>query len=270
MIVVVVQRVAIVVMPMPVGARLGRTGDRKRGHRKHGNRSQNRSCLFHRRSFKKKAPSQANATPAQSFRPVVIPSAFGAAPTLPFRGARAKRSLGRAMPAGKPACGRRMDAVLKRYFPKLLHFSPNERSSPGSNVPSRNSPAASVVDVVRTSENAAFGSFSQTARSSAVTVSQPNRNMYRPGSVTRPACCHVTLSTNHFFPSKVRNRHRAAEPGFRHAGPERFFARPHFEGVEMQGERRQGQPQIMELFGSRVVAINRSAVACGSMRANIH
>src|SRR6266851_228560 len=107
MIVVVVQRVAIVVMPMPVGARLGRTGDRKRGHRKHGNRSQNRGCLFHGRSFKKKAPSQANGTPAQSFRPVVIPSAFGAASTLPFRGARAKRSLGSATPAGsQPAAGR--------------------------------------------------------------------------------------------------------------------------------------------------------------------
>src|SRR5450631_330505 len=59
MIIVVVERVAIVVMPMPVGARLGRTGDRKRSHRKHGNRSQNRSCLFHSRSFKKGTePSQ--------------------------------------------------------------------------------------------------------------------------------------------------------------------------------------------------------------------
>ena len=163
-----------------------------------------------------------------------------------------------------------MDAALNRYFLKMLHFSLSERFSRSSKAPSRNSPPASVAAVVLTSENAAFGSFSQTARSSAVTVSHPNRNMYRPGSVTRPACCHVTLSTNHFFPSKVRNRHRAAEPGFRHAGPERFFARPHFEGVEMQGERRQGQPQIMELFGSRVVAITRSAVACGSMRANIH
>jgi hypothetical protein len=52
-------------------------------------------------------------------------------------------------------------------------------------------------------------------------VSQPNRNMYRPGSVTRPACCHVTLSTNHFFhlksetfPSEVCNRYRAARPAF--------------------------------------------------------
>ena len=29
----------------------------------------------------------------------------------------------------------------------------------------------------------------------AVTVSQPYLNMYRPGSVTRPALCHVTLLT---------------------------------------------------------------------------
>jgi hypothetical protein len=37
-----------------------------------------------------------------------------------------------------------------------------------------------------TSVNAAFGNCSQTARSSAVIVSHPNLNMYRPGSVTRP------------------------------------------------------------------------------------
>jgi hypothetical protein len=38
------------------------------------------------------------------------------------------------------------------------------------------------------------------ARSSAVTVSQPNLNMYRPGSVTRPACCQVILLTLTHFP----------------------------------------------------------------------
>jgi hypothetical protein len=35
--------------------------------------------------------------------------------------------------------------------------------------------------------DAASGNCCQIARSSAVTVSQPNLNMYRPGSVTRPA-----------------------------------------------------------------------------------
>jgi hypothetical protein len=49
-----------------------------------------------------------------------------------------------------------------------------------------------------------------------------------------------------------------------------LFARPHFEGVELQGKRRQRQPQIIELFGPRVVAMTRSAAALGSMRANIH
>jgi len=56
----------------------------------------------------------------------------------------------------------------------------------------------------------------------------------------------------------------------RHAGPERCIARPHFEGVELQGKCRQRQLQIIELFGSRVVAMTRGAVACGSMGANIH
>jgi hypothetical protein len=46
-----------------------------------------------------------------------------------------------------------------------------------------------------TSVNDASGNCRQTARSSAVMVSQPYRNMYRPGSVTRPAFCHVTLLT---------------------------------------------------------------------------
>ena len=41
----------------------------------------------------------------------------------------------------------------------------------------------------------ACGNCRQIARSSAVTVSHPNLNMYLPGSVTRPALCHVTLLT---------------------------------------------------------------------------
>src|SRR5229473_2334295 len=125
-----------------------------------------------------------------------------------------------------------MDAVLNRYFPKMLHFSLSQGFSRSSKAPSRNS-SASVA--VLTSENAAFGSFSQTARSSAVTVSHPNRNMYRPGSVTRPTCCQVTLSTNHLFPCEVCNRlGRRNGDSRRHAGLERSFTRPHFEGVELR------------------------------------
>jgi hypothetical protein len=75
------------------------------------------------------------------------------------------------------------------------------RTSQSSNVPSRNSsPTTSVAAAVVTSENAAFGNCSQTARSSAVTVSHPNLNMYRPGSVTRPTCAQVTLLTANHFP----------------------------------------------------------------------
>jgi hypothetical protein len=34
-------------------------------------------------------------------------------------------------------------------------------------------------------------------------VSHPNRSMYRPGSVTRPACAHVILLTANHFPFAV-------------------------------------------------------------------
>src|SRR5712671_3246445 len=75
------------------------------------------------------------------------------------------------------------------------------RTYQSSNVPRRNSPpTTSVADAVVTSVNDAFGNCSQIARSSGVTVSHPNRNMYRPGSVTRPACAHVILLTANHFP----------------------------------------------------------------------
>src|SRR5450631_2385169 len=43
----------------------------------------------------------------------------------------------------------------------------------------------------------------QIARPSGVTVSHPNRNMYRPGSVTRPACGQVILLTANHFPFRL-------------------------------------------------------------------
>src|SRR5260370_12909021 len=48
------------------------------------------------------------------------------------------------------------------------------------------------------------------ARSSAVIVSQPNANKYRPGSVTCPTCAQVILlTTNLLSPSpSVRFQHR--------------------------------------------------------------
>ena len=75
------------------------------------------------------------------------------------------------------------------------------RTYQSSNVPRRNSyPRASVAAAVVTSVNAAFGNCSQTARSCAVTVSHPNLNMYRPGSVTRPTCAQVFIFPSHLQP----------------------------------------------------------------------
>jgi hypothetical protein len=37
------------------------------------------------------------------------------------------------------------------------------------------------------------------------------------------------------------------------AGPERSFAQAHFEGIELQGERRQRQPQIVQFFSPRLI-----------------
>jgi hypothetical protein len=52
--------------------------------------------------------------------------------------------------------------------------------------------------------SAAVGNCSQTARSSDVTVSHPNLNMYRPGSVTRPTCDQVTLLTANHCPFRLQ------------------------------------------------------------------
>src|ERR1700753_2737580 len=93
-----------------------------------------------------------------------------------------------------------------------------------------------------TSVNAAFGNCFHTAKSSAVMVSQPNLNRYRPGSVTRPTCCQVTLSTANpvillqavrdiAWPGRVRRDERKGS-----------FAYLHLEGIEMQGKCRQRQP----------------------------
>jgi hypothetical protein len=81
--------------------------------------------------------------------------------------------------------------------------------------------------------------------------------MYRPGSATRPAFCQVILlTTDHFFLLKPatdsRRRGSDSRPG---AGPERSSIRSHFEGVELQGERRQRQPQIIQFLGPRVVPV---------------
>src|SRR5450755_2055769 len=125
MIVVVVQRVMMVMLPMPVGARLGRTGDCERGHRKRGNRSQNRSCLFHKRSFKNGTePSRRYTSAIVSTRGHPVRLRCGVDVTG-WRRARQAVSAGTTR-ARKPACKSRrsrMEQVLNRYFLKTLHFS---------------------------------------------------------------------------------------------------------------------------------------------------
>ena len=79
-----------------------------------------------------------------------------------------------------------------------------------SNAPKRYSSPASLA--VLTSVNVASGNRRQIAKSSAVTVSQPNLNMYRPGSVTRPAFCHVILLIAAGGPNSFRSI-RAASVG---------------------------------------------------------
>jgi hypothetical protein len=55
------------------------------------------------------------------------------------------------------------------------------------------------VATVRNIVKAAFGYSCHIARSSAVIVSHPKVNMYRPGSVTRLTCGQVTLLTVNYF-----------------------------------------------------------------------
>src|SRR3979490_86922 len=139
----------------------------------------------------------------------------------------------RALPNKKP-----LQFSLKESF-----FSLKESFSPRSNAPSRNSSPSSVSAAVLTSVNAAFGNCSQTAisSSSAVRVSHPNVNMYRPGSVTRPAFCHVILLTTDDFSFQGCNRHPAPTSIGLNAGLEQFTC-SHLEGVELQSEHRQRQP----------------------------
>jgi hypothetical protein len=109
-------------------------------------------------------------------------------------------------------------------------------------------------------------------------VSQPNVNMYRPGSVTCPAFCHVILLTTDqpFLPKSgidIRRRGRESRLG---AGPERSSTlsdveggelQTHFEGGKLQSERCQRQPQIIQFHSPRVIpaihgGYRRLAVRC--------
>lgn len=101
--------------------------------------------------------------------------------------------------------------------------------------------------------NAAFGNCFQTATSSAAMVSQPNLNRYRPGSVTRPTCCQVTLSTtNPVLP--LQPDRDIARPGRAYRAKIRSCLTDlHLESIKMQGKRRQRQSQIIQFFDPRVV-----------------
>ncbi len=92
------------------------------------------------------------------------------------------------------------------------HFSRDMGFPPSSKAPSRNSSVASGVVVICTSVNTASGNCSQTPRSSVAMVSHPNVNMYRPGSVTRPAFCQLILLTTDQFPQGARRPKPAGYP----------------------------------------------------------
>jgi hypothetical protein len=50
-------------------------------------------------------------------------------------------------------------------------------------------------------------------------------------------------------------------------GREKPFMRPHFESIELQDERRQRQPQIIQFFDPGVVPVLHGDFACGLRRA---
>jgi hypothetical protein len=50
----------------------------------------------------------------------------------------------------------------------------------------------------------------------------------------------------------------------------RYHARAHFEGVELQGERRQRQLQIIPFFGARVVPVIPGGCRLPFAAGNIH
>jgi hypothetical protein len=93
------------------------------------------------------------------------------------------------------------DRLAKCYFPAPMSKEPRRYSS------------QSLLGSAGTSTNVAFGNCFQITSSSAVTVSQPNLSMYRPGSVICPAWVHVTLAI--IFPSpSARARSQSASIDF--------------------------------------------------------
>ena len=99
--------------------------------------------------------------------------------------------------------GAKQAPTRERLWP---YSSLSDIFSRSSNVPRRNSSPVELSSAVSPNEvivcskvNAAFGYAFHTARSSAAIVSQPNVNMYRPGSATRPTWGHVILLTGNPF-----------------------------------------------------------------------
>jgi hypothetical protein len=72
-------------------------------------------------------------------------------------------------------------------------------------------------------------------------------------------------------PSEACDWYQAPGPGFeRHARPERYSARAHFESVELQSECRQRQPQIVQFLGSQVVPVIPGGCRLRFHAGNIH
>src|SRR5450631_2209996 len=262
MIVVVVQRVtAVVMMPMSVRARLGRAGDGKRGHRKGGNRSQNHSCFFHSRSFKNRtgrnepytrAIASTRDDPVRGVDVTVLPRARQAISPQRRRGSEAgpQKENGR----GVEMIFRENASLLtdREIFPQFEGAEPKLVSGVRRRRPDQ--------------------------RKRGIRELLPDRQIFRRNREP-PEPEHVSARLGHsarllpcdfidqsFFPSEIRNGvRRPSRDSSRRAGPERLLARAQLEGVELQGKRRQRQPQIIEFFGSRLVAITRSAVGYGSI-----
>src|SRR6266852_5987572 len=234
MTIVIIQRITAMV-PMPVCASLGRARDRERGHRKGCNRSLDYDCLLHHR-FSKTAPSQTNGIDQRhsfKLRSTRSPSAqFGR-----YRLATGPPSH---LSAGIPLCAAagsrpawvRTDGTPSQHFEKSASLLTKREIFPQFEC------AQTIfLDFGRRPDQ----------RKRRVRKLLPDSKIFRCNREP-PEPEHVSARFGHspdLSPCDLLDGPRAWSV--------RYSARAHFEGVEMQRQRRQRQPQISQFFGARVV-----------------
>src|SRR6266700_1697200 len=245
MTIVIIQRITAM-MPMPVCASLGRTGDRERGHRKGRYRSQDYDCLLHHRFSKSGTEPSERYRPAPQFQAAIIPLAFGTVWTLPVGDPAAKPSLGGLSPDVLLLEADLQGAGLAKKAASLL----TKREI----FPQFECAQTIFLDFGRRPDQ----------RKRRVRKLLPDSNIFRRNREP-PEPEHVSARFGYspdLSPCDLLDGRRAWTV--------RDPARAHFEGVKLQSERRQRQLQIIQFFGARVVPVVAGGCRLRFAAGNIH